>query len=57
MIDLRKFNQDKLPPCGMYGDLVSEVSRLLKITPNEARKRYGCLTIGQWKELINEIKQ
>lgn len=44
--------QDKLPPCLLYGRLLELAVSKLRITKDEARNRYGLYTIKQWETLL-----
>ena len=46
----------KLPPVSVYGLCLDNICRYEEIDRETARKKYGLLTWGQWKELINPYR-
>lgn len=46
--DLEKCNSEKLPPCGLYKNLIWWVRRAERIDEKTARDIYGLYTVGKW---------
>ena len=46
-------DDNKLPPVSVYGLCLDEICKCDEIDRETARNKYGLLTWGQWKELIN----
>jgi hypothetical protein len=47
-----KQHQSNLPGAHLYGRLLEIAEEKLKITKEEARKKYGLFTVQQWEELL-----
>jgi len=43
---------DILPTCSDYKQYLDEAVKMLKISRDEARSKYGQFTYGQWKQLL-----
>ena len=48
-----RIHQESLPPCQLYGRFLEIAEDKLKITKDEARKKYGQYTVSQWEKLLN----
>ena len=49
---IKRDRKDILPTCTDYGFFLDKAQERLKISRDEARKKYGQFTYGQWKELL-----
>lgn len=51
---LQNLNGEKLPPCIIYGKLISWVTNYEASTETDARNRYGNFTISRWLEHLTD---
>ena len=52
-MNLDEWNENKLPPCSLYGKYLQIASHKFRLPIDECRSKYGLYTIAEWIKLLS----